>query len=189
MLSGCSGAADAAPTVGPTAGADETVEPTEYEPTLPPYTSEVDLSAEEEAEVEELLLLIEKFSMYTADVTPHSISGLQLIKNNLDPKFISSHEDFASEISANGYEISGSVTISDAAIWRFEDHNYAMVGICYDYDHWGVIDPDSGDAVEGHEVNQVIETMAYVEAEMVDSEWTLYNQKFYEDGAGCAEIR
>ena len=59
VLSGCSGAADAAPTVGPTAGATEAAEPTEYEPTLPPYTTEVDLSAEDEAEVEELLLLID----------------------------------------------------------------------------------------------------------------------------------
>ena len=188
-LSGCSGAADAVPTVGPTAGADESVEPAEYEPSLPPYTSEVDLSAEDEAEVEELLLLIDEFSTYTSDVTAQSVSGLQSIKDNLDPKFISSHEEFVSEVDSNGYEVGGSVTISDTAVWRFEDHNYAMVGLCYDYDHWGVVDPDTGDAVEGHEVNQAIETMGYVEAELIDSEWTLYNQRFYEDGAGCNEIR
>ncbi|WP_143275842.1 hypothetical protein [Brevibacterium yomogidense] len=155
-LSGCSGAADAAPTVGPTAGADEPTEPTEYQPSLPPYTSEVDLSAEDEAEVEELLLLIDEFSTYTSDVTAQSVSGLQSIKDNLDPKFISSHEEFVSEVNADGHEVGGSVTISDTAVWRFEDHNYAMVGICYDYDHWGVVDPDTGDAVEGHEVNRLI---------------------------------
>ena len=188
-LSACGGSADATPTVGPTAGADETVELAEYEPTLPPYTSDVELSAEDEAEVEELLLLIDEFSTYTSDVTPHSIAGMQSIASNLDPKFISSHEEFALEVTSAGHEIGGSVDITDTAIWRFEDHNYAMVGICYDYDHWGVIDPATGAATEGHAVDRVLQTMAYVEAELDRSEWTLYNQKFYEDGAGCAEIR
>src|SRR5699024_6334717 len=76
VLSGCSGAADAAPTVGPTAGATEAAEPTEYEPTLPPYTTEVDLSPEDEAEVEELLLLIDEFSTLTATLDGQSTEAV-----------------------------------------------------------------------------------------------------------------
>ena len=83
-LSGCSGAADAAPTVGPTAGADESVEPAEYEPTLPPYTSEVDLSAEDEAEVEELLLLIDEFSTYTSTLDSASLQTVESLDDSVN---------------------------------------------------------------------------------------------------------
>lgn len=185
VLSGCSGAADAAPTVGPTAGADETAEPTEYEPTLPPYTSEVDLSAEEEAEVEELLLLIDEFTEYTSGISERHEKGLLSRKENIEKEIYRDHEEFIELARRDSYEINGSVEIARSSVWRFESGDYAMIGICYDHHNWGVEDPDDGGQVDDYPHERDGLRMAYIEAERNDAGWEIYNQKFYDIEDGC----
>lgn len=187
-LSGCSGAADAAPTVGPTAGADESLESAEYETTLPPYTSEVDLSAEDEAEVEELLLLIDEFTEYTSGISEKHEEGLMSRKSNIESEIYRDHEQFIETARRDHYVISGRVEITESSVWRFESDDYAMIGVCYDHHNWGVSDADDGGPVEDYPHERDGLRMAYIEAEWSGAGWKIYNQKFYDVEDGCDEL-
>ncbi|GAA4507317.1 hypothetical protein GCM10023159_05290 [Brevibacterium yomogidense] len=172
--------------MAPTATPDQ---PETYEPTLPPYTSEVELSAEDEKDVEELLLLIEKFSYYTSDITDANQAGIRSIRGNLTDGMYSSYQDFAQEAADGKISVVGSVSITDSSVWRYETNEYAMIGLCYEYDHWAVIDNTSGRPSQGHDPNRTIEMLAYVEADLVGQRWLIGNQKFYSDRDDCNDLR
>ncbi|MGO1606004.1 MAG: hypothetical protein ACTHXF_00885 [Brevibacterium yomogidense] len=136
-LSGCSGAADAAPTVGPTAGADESVEPAEYEPTLPPYTSEVDLSAEDEAEVEELLLLIDEFSTYTSTLDSASLQTVESLDDSVDKQMLEQYWEGMKEAYEEGKRTSGLI-VPESTVLLSLDMTEATVATCYDFSDYTV---------------------------------------------------
>lgn len=186
VLSACSGDPDIPETVGPTSTPDE---PDAYVPTLPPYTSQVELSPEDEEDVEELLLLIEQFGTYTSDVTNVHQERIRSIEDSLSDDMKSSYHDFVQDAERGDVHVVGSVVITDTAVWRYESKSYAMVAICYRYDHWAVIENESGQLSEGHDPDRRYEQMAYVEAELEANGWLIYNQKFYADSSGCNDIR
>src|SRR5699024_10091018 len=144
VLSGCSGAADAAPTVGPTAGATEAAEPTEYEPTLPPYTTEVDLSAEDEAEVEELLLLIDEFSTLTATLDGQSTEAVASMKGRVDSQMLDEYMDGMRGAYDDGKRTSGAIVSTSTVVLDF-DANEAVIATCYDFSDYTVYESDNPD--------------------------------------------
>lgn len=172
-LSGCSGAADAAPTVGPTAGADEPTEPTEYQPSLPPYTSEVDLSAEDEAEVEELLLLIDEFSTYTSTLDETSFQTVESLTGHVDKEMLTQYRDSMKEAYDEGKRTSGVVTPESTVILSL-DATEAVVASCYDFSDYMVYGEGEPDIhlYPDRPVRHAYDTVA----ERSDSGWTLIDR-------------
>lgn len=183
-MSGCSGAADAAPTVGPTAGADESLESAEYEPTLPPYTSEVDLSAEDEAEVEELLLLIDELSYYTSSITEENIDGLKGLEPNLSEKMFAEHLEALQSALEKGRSAEGSVEISSTYLSEFENDGRVVVATCYDMSTHRVVSSGSPDQSA---YNQEVDEFAMdTVAKQVDSSWVISGR--YKSKLACNEF-
>lgn len=183
-LSGCSGAADAVPTVGPTAGADESVEPAEYEPSLPPYTSEVDLSAEDEAEVEELLLLIDELSYYTSNITEENIVGLKGLEPRLSNEVFDEHIAALQNALDEGQSAEGVIEVSATQVTEFEDGRRVVVATCYDMSSHRVVSSASTDqSLHNEEVDEfAMDTVA----EWRDSTWLISGR--YKSRLGCNEI-
>lgn len=173
VLSGCSGAADAAPTVGPTAGADETAEPTEYEPTLPPYTSEVDLSADDEAEVEELLLLIEKFSTYTSTLDGQSLETVESLDEDVDQQMLGQYRDGMKEAYDEGKRTSG-IIVPESTVVLSLDATEAVVATCYDFSDYSVYHEDNPGVhiYPDRPIHHAYDTVA----KRSDSGWTLIDR-------------
>ncbi|WP_144573828.1 hypothetical protein [Brevibacterium jeotgali] len=187
-LSGCSGAADAAPTVGPTAGADESVEPADYEPTLPPYTSDVDLSAEDEAEVEELLLLIDEFVSYSSGIDDFNSQGIAKISPHLSEGLEEAYRNTVSDANEKGLQATGSLEIQGSAVWAFARDDYAHFGLCIEFDSWGLIDPDTGLTADGESLDGIRYQVAEIEAVSKETTWTLQNLRFDDESNECASI-
>ena len=187
-LSGCSGAADAAPTVGPTAGADESAEPAEYEPTLPPYTSEVSLSAEDEAEVEELLLLIDEFVSYSSGIDDFNSQGIEEISPHLSEGLEEAYRETVNDANEKGLQATGSLEIQDSSVWAFTRDDYAHFGMCIEFDSWGLIDPDTGLTADGESLDGIRYQVAEIEAVSNETTWTLQNLRFDDESNECASI-
>lgn len=187
-LSGCSGAADAAPTVGPTAGADEPTEPTEYQPSLPPYTSEVDLSAEDEAEVEELLLLIDEFISYSSGIDDFNSQGISDMSPHLSDGLEEAYRNTVDDANERGLESIGSLQIENSAVWAFERDDYAHFGMCIEFDSWGLVDPDTGLTVDGESLDGIRYQVAEIEAVSIETDWSLQNLRFDDESNKCDSI-
>lgn len=187
-MSGCSGAADAAPTVGPTAGADESLESAEYEPTLPPYTSEVDLSAEDEAEVEELLLLIDEFVSYSSGIDDFNSQGIAELSPHLSEGLEEAYRNTVNDANEKGLHSTGSLEIQESAVWDFARDDYAHFGMCIEFDSWGLIDPDTGLTADGESLDGIRYQVAEIEAVSKETTWTLQNLRFDDESNECASI-
>ena len=152
-LSACGGDPEAQETVGPTAGSDPSSTAQAYEPTLPPYTSDVDLTDEETEQVEETLLAINQLFFYASSLSPDSLAGLEELASAkmISAEMYESHKDLATVAKRENQELVGSMDVTEVAVWEHEEDEFGYFGVCLDYNSWGLVDAETGLTDEGEE--------------------------------------
>lgn len=140
-VAGCGGGAEAPETVSPTAGADPAPSDQIYEPTLPPYTSEVDLSAEETQQVEELLLLIDEFNLLTGTLTEDGPDRASTLAGSVQDELLESHIEGMKETLSEGIRTRGQVVPKSAVVLKYGEGS-AVVSVCYDFSQYEIYDVD-----------------------------------------------
>lgn len=133
VLAACSGGPDAPATVAPTATPDQ---PETYEPTLPPYTSEVELSAEDEKDVEELLLLIDEFMTLTSTLESGSREvAKESLRGKVDNEMLNGYLELMDEAYAENKRTSGKI-VAKANVVVDLNNASATLATCYDYNDY-----------------------------------------------------
>lgn len=133
MLTACSGSPDAPATVGPTATPEQ---PETYEPTLPPYTSEVELSAEDEEDVEELLLLIDEFMTLTSTLEDGSREvAKESLRGKVDDEMLNGYLELMDEAYAENKRTSGKIVAKTNVVLDLNNTS-ATLATCYDYNDY-----------------------------------------------------
>lgn len=181
MLAACSGDPEFPETVGPTSTPDET-EPAVYEPTLPPYTSEVELSAEDEAEVEELLLLIDEFTKLTSTLEEPTTEYAESLEGRVEAEMLKGYIDQMEEAIDAGKRTDGAIVAKFAKIIEFANSR-AVISTCYDFSKHIIseVDEPGVNLYPGRE-----KVYAYdVVAMKVDDNWILVDQ--FDSEVHCSE--
>lgn len=144
LLSACGGEPGAQETVGPTAGAPSPTSEQSYAPTLPPYTSDIELTHEEEQDVEELLLLIDEFNILTGTLEDGSPDRASSLEGSVDKELLESHIDGMKETLSDGIRTRGPVTPMSAIILEHSDES-AVASICYDFSAYQIFNIENPD--------------------------------------------
>ena len=145
LLSACGGEPGAQETVGPTAGAPSPTSEQSYAPTLPPYTSDVELTDEEEQDVEELLLLIDEFNILTSTLTEEGIEEARTLEGTVEKELLDWHLSDMESSFEEGIRTRG-VVLPQAATVLSYNGNESTVSICYSFDDYLIFnesDPDT----------------------------------------------
>ena len=143
-LSACGGDPEAQETVGPTAGSDPSSTAQAYEPTLPPYTSDVDLTDEETEQVEDLLILIDEFNILTSSLSDESVDKAKSLEGQVDEELLEWHLSDMSSNYADGIRTRGVIIPESATILSFDDTR-STISICYSFDDYVIYDDSDPD--------------------------------------------
>lgn len=135
LLSACGGEPEAQETVGPTAGAPSPTSEQSYEPTLPPYTSDVELTDEDEQDVEELLLLIDEFNILTSTLTEQGIEEAKTLEGTVEGELLDWHLSDMKSNFEDGIRTRGVVLPKAATVLSY-DGSESTVSICYGFDDY-----------------------------------------------------
>jgi hypothetical protein len=165
-LSACGGDPEAQETVGPTAGSDPSSTTQAYEPTLPPYTSDVDLTDEETEQVEETLLAIDEYIFYTASFSDTSNEKInELAKQMIISEDLrDAHLDAADNAKKENKKLTGSIAVTDFAVWDYQGGSYGYFGICLELDNWGLVSEDPKNSADEEGSLQSRPQLAEIEA-------------------------
>ena len=169
-LSACGGDPEAQETVGPTAGSDPSSTAQAYEPTLPPYTSDVDLTDEETEQVEDLLLLIDEFNILTGTLSEGSDQQASELSGSVDDDLLTSQIEGMTEAMEDGVRTRGYVTPRSAIVVDFSTDE-TVVSVCYDFSEYEIFEASNpGTALyPDRPTEHAYETTA----DRVDNKWIL----------------
>lgn len=190
LLSACGGQPGAQETVGPTAGAPSPTSEQSYAPTLPPYTSDVELTDEETAQVEDTLQAIDEYFYFTSGFTDMHNQGIEDLanRNMISSGLKDAHLDAADAASEENQTLVGSVTVTEATVWEYDEGTYGYFGVCLDLDGWGLVDEDTsqppGDTGELSSRLQLAE----LEAKYEGPDPVLQNLRFGDPANECSNL-
>ena len=178
-LSACGGDPEAQETVGPTAGSDPSSTAQAYEPTLPPYTSDVDLTDEETEQVEETLLAIDEYINYSSSTTDASATGVDRLasSNLISDGLRDAYAEVKSEADKEGKELTGEVAITEMAVWEYEPDDFGYFGFCIEFRDWGLVDPNTGLDENGESPGSSMQ-LSELQAHYEDGDPVLQNLRF-----------
>lgn len=179
LLGACSGNPDALARVGPASTPNES-EPEAYEPTLPPYTSEVELTPEDEEDVEELLLLTDEFMKLTSTLEEPTIRYAESLAGRVEDEMLEGYLGVMNEAIADRKQTNGAIVAKFSRVAEF-GANRVIISTCYDFSEHIISDIDEPG------VNLYPErpkTHAYdIVAKKVDDSWMLIDQ--YDSELDC----
>lgn len=180
LLSACGGEPEAQETVGPTAGAPSPTSEQSYEPTLPPYTSDVELSDEETAQVEETLQAIDELFHYASSLSPGSVAGLERMaaEDLIAAELHESHEKLSNQASSENQKLVGAMEVTETSVWEYTYDDYGYFGVCLNYDGWGLVDSTTGLTPDGKEPPDSRLQMATLKAHYKDGRPVLQDLLF-----------
>lgn len=179
-LSACGGDPEAQETVGPTAGGDPSSTAQAYEPTLPPYTSDVDLTDEETEQLEDTLLAINEYIFYTSATTDESSAGINRL---FDEKKISegmrdAYHELKDDAEDDGKALTGQLNITDMAVWEYTPDEFGYFGFCLEYQDWGLVDQTTGLSDDGETPPATKLQLAELQAFFDEGDPVLQNLRF-----------
>lgn len=179
VLAACSGSPDVPATVGPTATPDQ---PETYEPTLPPYTSEVELSAEDEEDVEELLLLIDEFMTLTSTLEGPTTKYVESLEGRVDPEILEGYIGEMEDAIDEGKRTDGAIVAKFALITEYSGAQ-ATISTCYDFSKH-IISSKDKPGVNLYPNREKVHAYDVV-AVKIDDDWTLVDE--FDSEVECSE--
>ncbi|GAA2091567.1 hypothetical protein GCM10009823_08770 [Brevibacterium salitolerans] len=181
LLTACGGDPEAPATVGPTAGADP--EPT-YEPTIPPYTSAVELSSEDREQIDELLLLIDEWVEYASGTTDYHLAGFESLTPRLSADFAKKHQDSLNAESEAQATTRGTISIKNSLVGLYNEGSDAQIWTCVDYTNYKWMRKNESSTEEVDKEDS--ERLFIHSADLRASDWVLTKEEYYE--SNCDEI-
>lgn len=180
LLSACGGEPEAQETVGPTAGAPSPTSEQSYEPTLPPYTSDVELSDEATAQVEETLQAINEYILFSSTTSDEGAAGIDQLANanKISSGLRDAYVEMKDEADQDGLSLSGEVQISEMAVWEHTPDDSGYYGFCLEFKNWGLVDPATGLDGSGEAPPASRTQLAELQAEFDDGAPVLQNLRF-----------
>ncbi len=180
LLTACGGEPGAQETVGPTGGAPSPASEQSYAPTLPPYTSDVELTDEETAQVEDTLQAIDEYIYYSSTTSDEGAIGIDRLAdaNKISEGLRDAYVEMKDEADASGMSLAGEVEISEMAVWEHTPNDSGYYGFCLEFRDWGLVDPTTGLDESGDSPPADRTQLAELQAEFDDGAPALQNLRF-----------
>lgn len=180
LLSACGGEPGAQETVGPTAGAPSPTSEQSYAPTLPPYTSDVELTDEETAQVEETLVAIDEYIYFSSTTSEEGAVGIEELAdaNKISEGLRDAYVKMKDAADEDGLSLAGEVEISEMAVWEHMLNDSGYYGFCLEFRDWGLVDPATGLGEGGDSPPANRTQLAELQAEFDDGAPVLQNLRF-----------
>ncbi|HJG80323.1 MAG TPA: hypothetical protein K8V08_07910 [Brevibacterium senegalense] len=140
--------------------------------------------------MEDTLQAIDEYFYFTSGFTEKHNDGIEGLadRNIISSGLRDAHLDAAEEASSENQTLVGTVTVTEAAVWEYDEGTYGYFGVCLDLDGWGLVDADTSQPPEdGGELSSRLQ-LAEIEAKFEGTDPVLQNLRFGDPSNECSNL-